>query len=169
VFKTTIKSQLRPIRIKGPSFSAQQMALLGTEGLRSVKERVTRGIGADDSQMPALSNHWITVLRPHKMKLMPYQWWKSQHGLEPIRNLTGDGSQGGHMLDNLSVRSASATQTKIALTSTKARIKALANEQRSPWLWWSENDQKRILARAAQVFDAEVVLLQRNFRAAGFR
>jgi hypothetical protein len=158
MIRTTIKFTARPIQIKSPSFTAQQMALLGTEGLNSVRERVMAGVGADDAKMPPLSSKAYPI-RNERGKFVrkgpPYQEWKEKHGLNPFRDLVGPGV-GGHMLDNLSVRYADANKTKIALTSRAARVKALANERRAAWLWWSIKDQERIVARAVQVFDTNV-------------
>jgi hypothetical protein len=164
--KTTIKFTARPIKLKSAAFSAQQMALLGTEGLNSVRERVMAGKGADDAPMPKLSGKAYPVRNKngtYVRKGPPYADWKSKHGLNPIRDLVGPGI-GGHMLDNLSVRYADASSAKIALTSRSARIKALANEKRAAWLWWSQNDQKRILGRAQQVFGEAVSIVQKQIR-----
>lgn len=168
MIRTTLKFPLKSIKLKSPSFSAQQMALIAQEGHKSVIERVTSGLGADDAPMKPLTTRAYALRGPRGnfiRKGPPYQEWKAKHGLSPIRDLVGPG-EGGHMLENLSVRYADERSAKIALTSNKARIKALANEKRSPWLWWSEKDQGRVLNYARKVFGANVEIIQETFRRA---
>jgi hypothetical protein len=128
----------------------ERMQEIGEFALQTVKARVRRGIGSDDTAMPAL--HSPGYLR-----------WKSRHGLQPIRDLTGAG-KGGHMLDNLTVRSVSGSKVTMALTVRLARDKALANEKRTPWLSFSDQDQKQIIAFAAKAFGSSVGVVAQKLR-----
>lgn len=126
-------------RIRKPRFFALQMGQLAAAGLKSVKDRVQKGIGANDAPMPPLKRGYAI----HKTKL----------GKGNRRNLTLTGA----MLDNLTVRSATDREAKISLTKRLERLKALANQQKAPWLGWSPNDARNVTARAAQIFRVEVV------------
>lgn len=127
----------------------ERMQDLGEFALKVLRVRVSRGIGSDDSAMPALKVHPRagTKFKIHgqERQLLGYAQWKSNHGLQPIRDLKGTGKDGGNMLDNLTVRSVSGSSVTMSLTARKARAKALANERLSPWLGWSGNDTREIV------------------------
>ncbi len=166
MIKTTLKVGFKPIKIKGVTFTAQQNALIAQFGLKDFVDERTRGIGPDVSQMPRLSGKAYLIMGKRGVfvrKGPPYEMWKAKHGLEPIRDLVGVG-QGGHMMENLSVRYADDNGAKIAFTSRMARIKAQANEKRVPFMWWSSANQERIAAYAAKVFDAAVKVFAEKFR-----
>jgi hypothetical protein len=118
---------------RGVSLSAFQMQRLADVGLRSVKARAVAGIGSDDAAMPGLKTG--------------YARQKQRKGGVPVRDLTLTGD----MLKNLTVRTASESGAKIAFTASLARTKALANEQRYPWLGWSAGDVRKIVAEAQKM------------------
>lgn len=122
------------------------MEELGDFALKTIKARVGRAIGSNDSPMPPLSGKTRPIMVNGKFvrQAVGYAGWKSAHGLNPIRDLTGPGID-GHMLDNLTVRSVSGSRVIMAITARKARIKALANEKRSPWMSFSDNDTRLIV------------------------
>jgi len=109
---------------------------LGVFSIELIRNRVARGIGSDDAPMKPLNAR--------------YAKYKTYWG-QPVRNLRGPGRQGGHMLDNISVRSADSSSVRIDITSRDARTKAAANEKKSPWYGWSPKDASEILEVAQQV------------------
>jgi hypothetical protein len=150
-------------------FRKVQMQRLGEFALKTVIERTKKGIGSDDAPMPPLKQGKVLefggrVNGRAQFRNIGYAGWKAKHGLQPIRDLTGDGRQGGHMLDNPSVRSVSETGVRMAFTSRSARVKALANEKRSPFFSFSEADQKEILEYANQMFKAQVETIAQQIR-----
>jgi hypothetical protein len=94
-----------------------------------------------------------------------YAGWKAEHGLRPIRDMWGSGKEGGHMLDNFTVRSASESSVRLAFTQNKARARALSNERRTPFLSWSDSDVAKIMDRAAAMFKEEVSASTASFPA----
>jgi hypothetical protein len=136
------------------SLTAQQMYQLGLFAIAVMRERVSRGIGSSDAPMKPLSEHkgrrwsksrgeWVEYGRG-----TGYRFRKVRSGGKGIRDLTLTGS----MLGNISVRSVSERQVRIDITSSRERMKARANEIRSPWWGWSANDLARITLAARQLF-----------------
>jgi hypothetical protein len=123
---------------RGIAFSAFQMQRLADVGLRSVKARAKAGIGSDDTAMPPLTRGYAAV--------------KSRKGGAPLRDLHLTGA----MLDNLTVRAVNEENVRIAFTESLARTKALANEQRYPWLGWAPSDVRVILAEAQKMLKDSV-------------
>jgi hypothetical protein len=158
MISTRIKFGGGKMRLIGVGFQKYQMAKLGAIGLASLKERVSRGIGSDDSPMPPLTRKNTPIMRHGKFvrQRVAYANWKGAHGLQPFRDLRGTGKEGGHMIDNLTVRSASETEVKIALTKSKQRAKAISNERRTPWCSWSDRDQRAIIDAAVVMFKTNV-------------
>lgn len=145
-------------------FQRVQMAKLGEFAINTVKARVARGIGSDDQMMPALTQKRSGVIVHGRFvrQRVSYAEWKSQHGLQPIRDMRGTGADGGNMMDNLTVRSASENRVVMALTSRKARAKAIANERRTPFLSFSAKDEAAILEFARQMFATNVEVIARQ-------
>lgn len=147
MIKVKIKFAGKKITLRGtdtiaPGFRAREMAQLGQIGLRSIRKRVSKGVGADDTPMPPLTPG--------------YKKWK--RGAK-IRNLWLTGK----MLLNLSVRWASDNQVNVALTTKKDRTKALMNQRRARWLAWSPNDQRVIVKAAKEMFHQDVIAVKRLF------
>lgn len=165
---------LRYLSGKAPfplSFSQSQMQKGGEFAIATVKKRVSKGIGSDDAAMPALSGKQHAVKgtsgrgRDKFVRVAPgYAGWKSSHGLQPIRDMRGDGLEGGHALDNLSVRSVSSTQARIAFTQQKARNKMRWNEKRTPFCSFSDADRKAIVAFYAGMFGEAVKVVANQFK-----
>ena len=130
LLKTTVK-RAAPVDVQAFGFSAVQMSAVGDLAIGTIRDRVARGLGSDDAPMKSLNRVYAKV--------------KGYRGLPQTRNLMGTGTDGGHMLDNISVRSAERNLVRIDITSRSARIKAAANEKRSPWYGWSPNDAALIL------------------------
>jgi hypothetical protein len=139
-------------------FRRRQVEVLAQFARDTVVERVRRGVGSNDAAMPALSRKTSAVRSRGKVVRIQsgYAAWKAARGLQPMRDLWGTGKDGGHMLDNLTVRQVSEQSARIAFTQTKARQKALANEKRTPFLSFSDGDMSRIAKRAGEMFGAEV-------------
>jgi hypothetical protein len=150
-----------------PGFEARDHARLGQTGLESVRKRVSLGIGANDTPMPALAGDRVArisyrdktgALRTYERRIRSYRTAKAQAGGKPIRDLRSAAkhTRGQHMMDNLSVRWASENQVVIALTTKLARAKALANQKRALWLAWSRRDIAVIMKRAEELFHHQV-------------
>lgn len=152
-------------------FAKIQMQRLGEFAIKIVKARVARGVGSDDAMMPALSAKKSAVYSHGKFVRQrdSYAAWKGRHGLQPVRDLSGTGADGGHMLDNLTVRSVSESSVRMSFTQRKARAKALANEKRYPWLSFSDSDERAIVAYAAQMFQSQVEVIRRDLIQPGIR
>jgi hypothetical protein len=145
-------------------FRRNQMQRLGEFAIKTIRARVAKGVGSDDSAMLPLSAKSSPILKHGKFvrQRESYAQWKSKHGLQPIRDLAGTGQDGGHMLDNLTVRSVSESNVRMSLTARKARAKALSNEKRSPWLSFSDADEIKIMEYAAQMFHSQVDVIRRQ-------
>lgn len=161
----TIKIQFegKKIRIGGTygalTFATSQMLFIGSFANKTVKDRTRSGVGSDDSVFPPLSNVEKFVRTADgriRYRLRGYAAWKAAHGLAPIRDMWGAGTQGGHMLDNSTVRYADSNTVKISFTARMARIKALANEKRTPFYSFSGEDTKKIMDYAAKLWQSNV-------------
>ena len=124
----------------------------------SVVARTRRGLGSDDVPMKALSVKTSAVKVKGKIvRIRPgYAGWKAKKGLNPFRDLWGTGQQGGHMLDNLTVRQVTPNSARIALTALHQREKALANEQRDPWLGCSPSNVQDAVKAVREMFRSAV-------------
>lgn len=149
--------------IGGPSsnlsvFFTAKFVKIGNFAIQTERARLARGVGVDDAPMPPLSGRTSAILRNGNFVRQRAGWadWKSRHGLQSFRDLYGDGRQGGHMLDNLSVRSANASSVRIDFTSRSARTKAQANSKRANWHGFSPSDQVKIAAFAMRELFGEV-------------
>jgi hypothetical protein len=147
-------------------FQTAQMLKLGSFANKTVIARARSGVGSDDTAFPPLSNK-TAAYRDANGKFLRqqsgYADWKAKHGLSPTRDMWGPG-KGGHMLDNSTVRYADDNSVKIAFTSRTARTKALANEKRTPFYSFSDADEKKILAYAAELFRSTVERITKQFK-----
>lgn len=184
---TTIKWNGRRVRLMGFGVRKYQLFRLGNIGVESIKERLSRGVGSNDQQMPPLK---FTRRKRYSKKQQKwveygaadsgYPREKAKAGLSGIRDLyglgvgwTGSGSRrrqrkgSSHMLDALRVVSASETQARIDISTADARIKARANEQRSPWFGFSGRDVRNLLMASREIFGEVISELRTNFAGAG--
>lgn len=152
-------------------FRQNQMKRLGDFAIATVKARATKGIGSDDSPMPALSGKTSPILHNGKFvrQRIGYAGWKMAHGLYGVRDLVGTGKDGGHMWDGVSVRLATDSLVRMAFTTRTSRQKALANERRAPFFSFSDADEAKIVAYARQMFAAQVEVMRRELLTPGIR
>lgn len=137
-------------------FTELQMFALGNFGVEVIKERVSRAIGSDDAPMPALKSRkakrWSKSQKRYveygRESKFSYANRKKDAGLQPIRDLRVSGD----MLDDFSVRSVSASEVRMDITTAESRMKARVNEIRAPWFGWSPSDMVKLIARARQMF-----------------
>ena len=173
---TSVKTTLSRDMLAGVGFGSEgifrrvQMNRLGEAAIQLIRARVARGIGSDDQPMPALKRGKVIQFAGRvdgraTFRNIGYAGYKTKKGLQPIRDLYGDGSQGGHMLDNISVRAADESSVRIAITARKARTKALANEKRTPWFSFSDADQQALRDMAADMFGDAVRQVSNRFTA----
>ncbi len=116
----------------------QHMQTLGEYGVSLMKQRASKGIGSDDTPMGPLTDR--------------YRKFKQRKTGRSARDLKFTGK----MLDSLSLRSVSATQARIDITSRDGRMKARANEQRTPWFGWSPQDMRKLGTLFCQMFGGQI-------------
>ena len=125
----------RPVRFYGAyTFQARQLERIAEFGITRIQRRAQAGIGSDDAPMPELSRG--------------YARRKARTGRTALRDLTFTGA----MLNNLTVRSVSDSEVRMAITSTIERRKALANERLAPWFGWSPADVTALARFSGQIF-----------------
>lgn len=137
MFALQTTAKVRPIADPARiGLSSVQMQSLGQLGIDLIRGRVARGVGSDDQSMKPLNRFYVRR--------------KARAGLPAVRNLRGPG-RGPHMLDDLSVRLAVRNMVRVDITTRLSRIKAAANEKKSPWYGWSPRDASVILSAAQEM------------------
>lgn len=131
----------------------EQMRDLGDYGIQLQLQQVAAGSGSDGQPMRSL--------RPK------YAAWKAKIGLKPVRDLRGPGgrvlitnkkrrtsksSAPGHMLEAIRQNYLSDKEVRLGITTQKDRIKASANEAKSPWWGWNPASVRKLADRMASVF-----------------
>ena len=163
------------VTFKGFGPRVAQMTALGQSAIDSIQRRLDHGVGSSDAAMPPLKDR--------------YRQWKERIGLGGIRNLTGPGmamqsvtargpdgkrrrtgewkrvsGKGNmHMLDDVRITSVSETQVRIAITNAYSRLKASANERRSPWFGFSPRDMQFLERESKRIFQANVDSIRARF------
>lgn len=145
---TRIKVGKSKVTLGGFGPRKYQMYAWGKFAVETIKERVAEGKGSDDAPMPPLKGG--------------YGRWKAKVG-KGGRNLRLTGG----MLDNFTVRYADERMVRADITSRLGRIKARANERRSPWFGFSRNDEKKIFTEATRIFGPNLRNIGVNLRANG--
>ncbi|MEN6535355.1 MAG: hypothetical protein ABFD89_16950 [Bryobacteraceae bacterium] len=137
----------RQVRIGNPNrmnwIRAQQLRELGEYGLGLILERTTKGIGSDDAPMKPLTEK--------------YGRWKRKIGLGGERNLRGPGKGGHHLMDDPRITHFDDRRVEFGISTRQGRIKARANEDRSPWWGWSPSDMKKMVAKFQEIFEIGIV------------
>jgi hypothetical protein len=137
----------------------EQIRDLADYGILLQLAQLDAGLGSDGSPAKVLSGR--------------YAAWKSKMGLESKRNLLGLGGrpmvtnkagekrrlksathmQGrGHMRDDIRVNYVDEQKATITISNQASRIKARANEQKSPWYGWSPSSITKLREYAHQLF-----------------
>lgn len=122
----------------GLDFDTRQMYSLGKYGVQLMVDRAEKGIGSNDQAFPPLKKG--------------YAIRKTRAGHGNRRNLRFTGA----MLGNISVRSVSATQARIDITSAKQRLKARENERKAPWWGWSPRDLVKLTVAVRTLYGLNV-------------
>lgn len=135
---------------------AEQIKQLAEYGIALQVGQARAGIGSDGQAMPGLKGGSQSVFVARiggraTFARKTYADWKAAHGLQPIRDLYGEGL-GGHMLDDIRINYLDDRKATIAITSTKSRQKARANEQIAPWWGWSPESVAKMSNLAAELF-----------------
>lgn len=171
-----IKYQGRRVRLIGFGPRKYQLFALAQAGVRSIKARVSQGIGSSDAPMPPLKGKQRSRYSEKQQRWVTfgpaeYGWprEKRKAGLNPIRDLTGTGADGGHMLDALRVTSASDTRATIDISTRKGRLKARSNEQRAPWFGFSGRDVRSMMEAARKIWGQNVEAFGAQFRGVNAR
>lgn len=160
---------------------AEQIRELADYGIAMQLDQARAGLGSDGAPMPPLkqpkrAKRWSTSQKKvveYGTTDRGYPAFKRKLGLKPIRDLTGPGGlvvsidsggnkryrrsarhmQGrGHMLDDIRVNYLDDKRATIAITNSASRVKARANEQRAPWWGWSPASYRKMIDRAASIF-----------------
>lgn len=165
-FVRTVKDGQLKYRLFGSLTDAMPMVVLGKAAIDSIKSRVSKGVGSNDYPMPPLRRNTSAVVGKGKVVKFrkSYPDYKAAKGFKPIRDLYGIGNQGGHMLDNISLRSVSQSEARIDITSAKQRVKAAANERRAPWWGLSPKDMAFLVQVANKLFKQGVAQVGGIFR-----
>ncbi len=124
---------------------------IGEFARATIVARIKRGLGSSGAPMRPLSARDAR--------------WKSRHGLRPVRDLTGDGKEGGHMLDGIIVQKTSGTSVTITFAAGSAIKKAAINEAREAFFCPSPDDARRIAAFAQQQLDRATQKLEQRMLA----
>lgn len=131
----------RKLRLDLLDFDQKQMYRLGDFGVTEVLSRIAKGQGPEDS--------------PAKPLGKGYAIRKTKAGLGNRRNLRFKGLGGGHMLDNLKVRTVSKNEAQARFSVLWAREKAEANTAREPFMLFSPRNQKQVAAMASRLLIEE--------------
>lgn len=140
------------------SAGSQQMYKLGTFAVAEVLRRIGQALGPNDTPAKPLSRYYAVL--------------KAKRGLGNRRNLRYTGAVktyeskgrlvkprigigGGHMLDNLRVRTVSENSVRAGFSAKWARDKALGNTEREPFLLFSPKNQSRIVEVARRLLITE--------------
>jgi hypothetical protein len=132
----------RQLRFDLLDFDRQQMYRLGVVGVAEVLDRVSRGQGPEDQKAKPLSKR--------------YAIRKSKFGLRNVRDLRGFGF-GGHMLDNLKVRTVGLNDVRAGFSTARMREKARGNEQRESFMVFSRRNVQRIAEVGGKIFKQDIV------------
>ncbi len=131
---------------------AEKVRLLAEYGIQLQLQQAAAGIGSGGAPMKALSGSVVRYDKEAKgFRREGYGQWKAAHGLAPIRDLRGPGKD-GHMLDDIRVNYVDDKRATFAITRNAGRIKALANERRSPWWGWSPASVRALAQRSGEIF-----------------
>jgi hypothetical protein len=154
----------------------QRVKSMGEYGLQLIRDRVAKGIGADDAPMPPLSGRNFAVFERQgnvrvfvRREYRGYQGEKQRRGLKPIRDLRGTGEYGGgHMLDAIRINYLDDRRCEFGITTLPQRQKARNNERIHPWWGWSPSDVQKMAVKAQEMFKltAEQVAASLGFTAA---
>jgi hypothetical protein len=133
----------RQLRFDLLDFDRQQMYRLGVFGVAEVLDRVSKALGPEDQKAKPL--------------VKSYAIRKSRFGLRNVRDLRGFGGFGGHMLDNLKVRTVGLNDVRAGFSSKKMQDKARGNERRQPFMAFSPRNVQRIAEVSRKIFTREIV------------
>lgn len=132
----------RQLRFDLLDFDRQQMYRLGVFGVAEVLDRVSKALGPEDQKAKPLGRG--------------YAIRKSKFGLRNRRDLRGFGF-GGHMLDNLKVRTVGLNDVRAGFSTARMREKARGNEQRERFMVFSPRNVQRIAEVSGKIFTREIV------------
>ncbi len=123
----------KQLRLDKLTLKQREMVEIGSAGLLSVFQRLSKALGPKDSPAKPLAKGYA-IFKTRKRK-----------GNRRDLKLTGD------MLRNLALRTVSDNSAKAALTAQKQKIKGWANTKREPWLLFSPVNAKAVHDRALRI------------------
>lgn len=165
---TKIKVDGRRVKLGGYGFRKYQMFQLGRFAEKTIEERVARGVGSNDSPMPALNKDRKRKLKSGEIRVYSgfgYQFRKVKRGGNPLRDLRLT----GQMLQDFGVKYADADKVRLDVTTRRGRIKARANERRAAWYGFSRFDEEAIKREAMRIFRGNINNVARVQRGASGR
>jgi hypothetical protein len=124
------------------------MANIGNTLLKSIKERIKRGIDANDA--PA------KPLKGAKRNYIPYDRQKTQKGLQPIRDWT----YSGHLLRAMKVVSANENRFVIGFIDDRSDKIAHLNNHGTRMFGISPNDQTNLKTAVSDAFRSLIKIQQ---------
>lgn len=124
------------------------MANIGNTLLKSIKERIKKGIDANDA--PA------KPLKGAKRNYIPYDRQKTQKGLQPIRDWT----YSGHLLRAMKVVSANENRFVIGFIDDRSDKIAHLNNHGTRMFGISPNDQEHLKTAVSDAFRSLIKVQQ---------
>lgn len=136
---------------------ASDIRTLAQYGISLQIEQARNQIGSDGSPMPPLKGgggRALFVARVNGRATFQYQGyaaWKAAHGLQPVRDLYGEGKN-GHMLGDVRINYIDDKSAQISITRKSSKDKASGNERRAPWWGWNPSSVRKMVEFAALIF-----------------
>ncbi len=124
-------------RFQPLTIGARRMWLLGDFAVAQVKGRAAQALGPYDT--------------PAKPLAKGYAIRKTRAGKGNRRTLSFLGKVGGHMLDNLRVRTVGENSVRASFSTKAARDKAVGNSRIEPFLVFSPGNTRKITERANEL------------------
>ncbi len=123
----------KQLRLDKLTLKQREMVDIGSAGLLSVFQRLSKALGPTDAPAKPLTKGYAIFKS------------KQRKGNRRDLKLTGD------MLRNLTLRTVTDTSAKAALTSRKQKVKGQANTKRQPWLVFSPANAKAVHDKALRI------------------
>lgn len=131
-------------RLGSDWMKAGRMKMLGDFAIALQREQCAAGLGSDGAPMPPLKARLKFQQRVNGKAVFVANREKT------LRDLYGPGI-GGHMLDAIRINYLDHRKVTVAITTTKARIKAQANENRAAWWGLSPASIEKLRKKAEEV------------------
>lgn len=132
-------------------FTAEQMTAIGNDLVKSIQERIHKGLDVNDQR--------AKPLKSAKGKYVPYARWKTRKGLQPFRDLFVT----GRTMRSMKVISANENSGKIGFVDAHSDMVMHVNNLRSKQFGISPADHAALVKSVFEMFADKKVA---SFRAA---